>query len=308
MQSATDVAQTPGRDPLMPGVSRIAVLIATKGRPQTLNRLLRLLERQTLAISTVVVSATTESDLGDASSSLLNVVFITGSPGTSVQRNRALDKVKDDCDVAIFFDDDFAPSSNWIERCKAIFESQPAVVGISGLLLRDGATTGSISWDEAEGLLAQPISTVEHQLSDRSDLYGCNMAFRMSAIKDARFDERLILYGWLEDKDFARRAAKFGRLVHADSTIGVHLGLKSNRVAGKRFGYSQVVNPWYLCQKGTVPFVEVCAHILKAISINSLKSFRPEASIDRRGRLCGNLVGLRQLVLGRARPERAAEL
>ena len=138
--------------------------------------------------------------------------------------------------------------------------------------------------------------------------YGCNMAFRMSAINDMHFDERLVLYGWLEDKEFSRKAAKNGRLVECSLLAGVHLGLQSGRVSGKRYGYSQVVNAWYLHKKGILSSSEAWSNIGKALLVNGAKSFRAEKHIDRLGRLGGNLIGVRDVVLGRGLPERAAEL
>ena len=135
------------------------------------------------------------------------------------------------------------------------------------------------------------------------------MAFRMSAIgADVRFDERLALYGWLEDKDFSRTAKKSGRLVQCGALIGVHLGLKQGRVSGRKFGYSQIVNPWYLCRKGTLSMQEAWSNTLKALATNGIRTIRPESFIDRRGRFQGNVLAVRHLLSGICRPETAAEL
>ncbi len=139
-------------------------------------------------------------------------------------------------------------------------------------------------------------------------LYGCNMAFRVSAIGPLTFDERLVLYGWLEDLDFSRSAGRMGRLVTCDAMVGVHLGIKSGRVSGKKYGYSQVVNAWYLRKKGTLTSKEAWSNIGRAILANGAKSFWSEKYIDRPGRLKGNLIGLGNLMRGRCRPEKAAEL
>jgi glycosyltransferase involved in cell wall biosynthesis len=185
---------------------RVAVLIATKDRPQAAAQLIRLLEKQSLAPSIVVVSATAASDIEALPPIALNVEYIFGPPGLTAQRNRALERVRTCADVAIFFDDDFAPAGNWIEQCAQIFVSESCIVGADGIVIRDGAKTPPISWEEARQAIAaqRPSSPL---LSDIADLYGCNMAFRMSAIDGMRFDERLILYGWLEDKEFSRKAA-----------------------------------------------------------------------------------------------------
>jgi glycosyltransferase involved in cell wall biosynthesis len=287
---------------------RVAVLLATKGRPQAATQLMRLLERQSVAPSIVVVSATAASDIEAQLPTDLNVEYIFGATGLTAQRNRALEQVRTRADVAVFFDDDFAPAGNWIEQCAALFTSESTIAGANGILIRDGAKTPSISWEEAQHVIAAPRPADPRTLSEIADLYGCNMAYRMSAIDGMRFDERLVLYGWLEDKEFSRNAAKKGRLVECNLLVGVHLGLQSGRVSGKKYGYSQVVNAWYLYKKGALSRREVAFHILKALVVNAARTLRPENHIDRRGRLHGNLVGVIHLLSGTSRPERAAEL
>jgi glycosyltransferase involved in cell wall biosynthesis len=298
-----------GRHSTLPAV-RPAVVVATKGRPQATTQLLRLLEQQTLLPSMVLISATDPLDVELPLNTPLNVEYIFGPAGLTAQRNRALNEVRGRCDVVIFFDDDFAPCRSWIENCVRILGAEGDAVGFSGLVLRDGAQADQISWEEAKRLIdeREPGAAAAPVFSPCTVLYGCNMAFRSSAVADANFDERLVLYGWLEDTDFSRTVAKRGRLLQCDSMVGVHLGIKGGRVSGKRYGYSQVVNAWYLYKKGTISSREVWPQIFKALLANGLKSFRPEKYIDRLGRFHGNLVGVCHLLSGSCRPERAAEL
>lgn len=287
---------------------RMAVVIATKGRPQALNRLLRWLEHQTLPPSVVVVSATESGDTGGPIATSQPVEYVYGSAGTCRQRNRALDRIGNRADVVVFFDDDFTPAATWLEHCASAFASDSNIVGMSGLVLRDGAQAEEVPWDEAKRLIAAPADVALPTLSESTGLYGCNMAYRVSAIRHLRFDERLILYGWLEDKDFSRLIGKAGRLVRCSAMLGVHLGMKSGRVSGRKYGYSQVVNAWYLHKKGILSLREAWSNIGRALLMNGAKSFRPEKHIDRPGRLVGNLIGVGDVVLGRGLPERAAEL
>ena len=108
----------------MHATTRTAVVVATKGRPQAVNRLLQLLEQQTLPPSLVIISATEIADVGTQLNTGMNLNVILGSPGTSIQRNRALDGLQDSCDVVVFFDDDFVPSRHWIERTVRVFRDR----------------------------------------------------------------------------------------------------------------------------------------------------------------------------------------
>jgi GT2 family glycosyltransferase len=69
------------------------------------------------------------------------------------------------------------------------------------------------------------------------------------------FDENLPLYGWLEDVDFCRRLAPYGRIVRNARTAGVHLGSNSGRTSGVCYGYSQIANPLYLWRKALCPSI-----------------------------------------------------
>jgi hypothetical protein len=123
-----------------------------------------------------------------------------------------------------------------------------------------------------------------------------------------RFDTRLPLYGWLEDLDFSRRMAAFGRIVEAPALRGVHLATKVGRTSGRRLGYSQIANPVYLTRKGTMSWPRAARIMTGNILANSAKSLRPEPWIDRKGRLQGNLLAFRDIVTGRCAPERILDL
>lgn len=287
--------------------ARVAVVVATKARPHALLELLILLERQTQAPAVVVISATEAIDVELPSATALRIECVYGPAGLTTQRNTGLSQIKGRADIAVFFDDDFAPAQNWIDECARLFWLEPKIAGANGIVVRDGVKDQPLTWGDARLLISQGARD-PRTVARVPELYGCNMAFRMSCIDALRFDERLVLYGWLEDKDFSRNAAKNGELVQCNLLVGVHLGLQAGRVSGKRYGYSQVVNAWYLYKKGTMSFREALANILKALGANAVKSVWRQRRIDRRGRLHGNLIGVEHLLSGACRPEGAAEL
>ncbi|WP_322106818.1 glycosyltransferase family 2 protein [Paraburkholderia sp. J41] len=289
---------------------RVAVVIATKGRPAATAWAVRLLARQTQRPDQVLLSATCKADLGPYDAEGLRVDELFGSAGSSIQRNRALDALAPGIDVVIFLDDDFAPERHWVAQCAELFASQPTLVGVSGRTLRDGATGQPVAWEEALALVdgARDEALQRPPLRPCVELYGCNMACRAREIAGLRFDERLVLYGWLEDKDFSRRLARSGGLAYCDWLLGVHLGIQGGRVSGRKFGYSQVVNAMYLCRKGVMSKKEAASNIVRAIGMNCVKSVRPEAHLDRRGRLIGNVIGIAEMCMGSVKPERAARL
>jgi hypothetical protein len=89
---------------------------------------------------------------------------------------------------------------------------------------------------------------------------------------------------------------------------GVHLGHKAGRGRGVTLGYSQIANAVYLANKGTVPTSHLLSGAVRNFLSNVVKSVRPEAYVDRRGRLVGNIIALSDVARGSFTPERAALL
>ena len=294
--------------------SRVAVIVASCGRAAELDRLLASLRRQTLAPSQVILAVTAPQDLPAGAEAELGAVVHFGQRGSCVQRNAGLDLVAPDTDAVAFFDDDYVPSRFAVQGIVDAFEDYPDAVGFDGVVLADGVLTGGLDADEAERLVAASDANVDPSRRPtlrfgKIGLYGCNMAFRWSRVASLRFDEELPLYGWQEDVDFARRALRPGETLGvSDALVGVHRGVKTSRSPGKRLGYSQVANPIYLMRKGTMPPMFALRHVVRNVGANVLRSVRPEPWVDRRGRLHGNLLGLRDLVIGRSAPRRAARL
>ena len=140
-------------------------------------------------------------------------------------------------------------------------------------------------------------------------LYGCNFAYRASAARELRFDDRLPFYSWLEDRDFARRLARFGELVRADDCVIVHLGVKSGgRMAHTRLGYSQVMNPCYFIRTGSFSVGLAVHQMFRPVAKNVAYSLVGVERDWRRERLRGNLLAAADVARGRFTPERIRQL
>lgn len=292
-----------------PAVPRIAVVIATLGRPEIVAQTLRrVLDHQSHKPDAIIISCVRPEDAGDAAA-WLDVTVIVGQPGLATQRNTALAAVPADIEIVAFFDDDFVPEADWIYEATRLFRDEVDIVGFTGDVIADGIKGPGMSFDTVDRLLSGSGSIKSASLIEPFSPYGCNMAFRRSAIGDLRFDERLVLYGWLEDRDFgAALAAKGGRMVKCMAARGIHMGVKGGRIAGTRLGYSQIVNPIYMLRKGTMSYKQVLDHLLRNIASNLVRSLVPEPFIDRRGRLRGNVWGIADVLLGRIAPERALQI
>jgi GT2 family glycosyltransferase len=315
---------------------KIVVAIPTVDRRDVLQRTVAELARQTRLPDAVVVSTTDRRFVpeawaaGPAGSDIVvtraaalpfPIVCLFGKRGLPAQRNRVLDVLLGaatavptaplgDDDIITFFDDDFIPAPDYLAEVAAAFATNPDWSVLTGHVPYDGAHNEGYSFDEGLALLRSCVTAREEPPRGVVNVgaYGCNMAIRARLIGSLRFDERLPLYGWQEDIDFTSQLRKVGAVVRLSSLVGVHLGTKTGRVGGLRFGYSQIANPFYLMRKGTMPAGFGVALMARNVAANIARSIWPESYVDRRGRLRGNLVALGHALSGRLEPEHILKL
>lgn len=289
------------------GQLRIAVGIATAGRPAVVSRTIAELSKQVRSPDLIVVCSPNPDDLTGLPTGSPMLKAIVGQRGLTNQRNAILETLPG-FDIVVFFDDDFVPCPRYLEQVEAVFKQHPDVMMTTGRVLADGILGQGLDFETAATLLSQDSGADPHAeiLTPVGNGYGCNMAARLAPVfeHNLRFDENLPLYAWLEDVDFSRQLARFGRIVKVETTRGVHLGVKSGRQSGTRLGYSQIVNPVYLVRKGTCPWRHAAFLMSRNIAANLLRSMRPEPYVDRVGRLQGNVRALMEILVGRAHPTR----
>lgn len=292
---------------------KIAVAIATFGRREQMPLTLEKICAMTKLPSRIYVCPANPADFDVGALSFLPVpieVVECARIGSSAQRNQILDRCRDS-DIVVFMDDDYYPSSWYLDTIEEIFLNCSNVVIATGRPEHDGATGPGFAPDEAERLLAgYSPSNGPVELRPTYGGYGCNMAVRLRPVYEngIRFDENLPLYGWLEDIDFSRRLARFGEIVSCRQLSGVHLAVKKGRSPGVRLGYSQLANPIYMMRKGSISSKYAFKHIWRNFVSNLVKSLAPEPWVDRRGRLKGNLLALVDLLRARLHPKRVLDL
>ncbi|WP_330702115.1 glycosyltransferase family 2 protein [Novosphingobium resinovorum] len=285
----------------------IHVVIATIGRAAVVRCTVDLLADQTRPADGVLVVTVAPEDVAGLDEARGEARVLFSQKGLCRQRNRALDALEGVADIVVFFDDDFVPAPDYLANVEALFGGDAGIVGVTGELRADGVRCGGLCVEEALAIIARPADETA-PLRDRHELYGCNMAIRMSAVQGMRFDENLPLYGWQEDIDFTSRLGRRGRQVSTGAVTGVHLGVSGGRTSGRRLGYSQIANVVYLKRKGTMRRDFGNRLMLQNLASNALRSLRPEPLIDRRGRLLGNMIALLDCLRGRVDPRRVLEM
>jgi GT2 family glycosyltransferase len=291
---------------------KIAIGIATAGRKEVLSETIGVIARQSRMADELMICPAKDDDLDPRCLDDYPGRFrvCKGPVGLTSQRNALIEAT--DADVLVFFDDDFLPSRDYLKEVESIFLANEKVVVATGKVLADGITGPGLDYDEGMRILESAGRNLESSLLRTTyNGYGCNMAVRMHPVREhgLRFDERLPLYGWLEDLDFSRQIARHGEIVDVDRLRGVHLGTKrSGRSPGRRLGYSQVANPVYLARKGTMHWKRALTQIGRNLAANLTRSVAPEPWVDRRGRLAGNLRAIGDLAVGKISPEQALKV
>jgi GT2 family glycosyltransferase len=290
----------------------MVVGIATLRRPQILTATLSVLSGQTRLPDRLVICSVSPSDVERTSMEQFPapVTMISGKIGSSAQRNAIISEAAD-ADIVVFFDDDFFADANYLANLENLFLSDSSISGVTGSLFADGAQGPGISVDQGlEIIRSETVNPSATTAVDYYGTYGCNMAFRMTPIRQNAilFDEQLPLYGWQEDIDFSVRIGRFGRVVKVGNLCGVHLGTKLGRTSGVRFGYSQIANPIYLVRKGTMSWRHALKLMLRNVAANIGRSLRPEPWVDRKGRLKGNFLAVIDFAKGTISPSRIIQL
>lgn len=280
----------------------IAIVIPTKGRADILAETLESIAGQTLAPDQVIVSATCAADLRATQPAIGNLEAIFGPAGLTLQRNVARSRLRPDVQLVFLLDDDLELAEDYLEQMADVFQTHPEVALLGGNLLANGEITRG----EAKRLLACTPVQSPVNLEPARALYGCNMVVRADIFRRVPFDENLRLAGWLEDFDWSIRVGELGAIMICNAARAVHLKVDVNRTSGYRFGYAQVINPYYLYRKGTIPnFGEVIErHWIRLLTSNIAGLIRRDRQIDRFGRLRGNLRAFGDIAMGHPDPTR----
>lgn len=292
--------------------SRLVVAIPTANRPAILPDTVRAIAEQDRLPDLMILSLANAGDIGDLDPEALPfpTKVVMGRKGATAQRNRVLDELRPG-DIVLMLDDDFLMAPDYLRRTIELFEDDPSVVLATGTVLADGIHGPGYNHEQGRKMLAELNSgALPDTVTDTNSGYGCNFAIRYSVAveRGLDFDETLPLYSWLEDLDFSRRIAPFGKVVKSGAMRGVHLGTKTGRTPGMMLGYSQIANPLYLLRKGSITRRHAFNVMWRNTASNLFHSIHPPAWADFRGRLRGNLVAVVDVIRRRDAPGRILDL
>jgi hypothetical protein len=189
-----------------------------------------------------------------------------------------------------------------------VFDEEPGVVLVDGRVLADGR---DIPRARSLEIVAGPEAAESEEIREIGPdrVYGCNMTVRRNVLVRARFDERLPLYGYMEDRDFAFECVRLGRLARCEGATLVHLRPAGGRISPRRLGFSQVMNPVYLWRKGNyLSWRNVAWQVSRPLLINAALALVPGQKAHRLGLLGGNCRALSSVLRGHITPEDVTRL
>jgi GT2 family glycosyltransferase len=260
----------------------ISIIVITNDRYDDLKKLISNLSSQSLLPDELIIvdSSDSRKNIDTIENSINNTHLIrTNLKGTSVQRNIGIKNLDKKSNIVMFLDDDMILDQEYIKVISSVFEGDTEAVigGLEGYLLQDG----KLLKDKVNG----------DEVSYTPSLYGCNMSFRVSAIKNIYFDEKLALYGWLEDWDFSFTVSKNYKLLKCNRAYGYHMQSPKSRVNGEKLGYVQIANRYYLNKKHGLKIDYF--QFVKHLGANLIRSYK-KSYLER---FYGNVRALYNVVL-----------
>jgi GT2 family glycosyltransferase len=293
------------------GVLKTTVVVCSANRPDVLSETIESLMRgQSLQPREIIVSVFNLAHVPAKirADSAIRVV-VSSRQALSAQRNAAIKVVR--TPYTLFLDDDVEIAPNFIESMESLLDEVEDVVIATGFVVLDGVR-GDAGVDRTSARAAVLNYVREHEDCECQEGYGCNLFVRTRMFDQVLFDENLPLYGWLEDLDFSTNCLRYGRIIRNAGTCVAHLGSPTGRVSGLEFGYSQIVNPFYLwCKNGTPKLTNVVfAHWLVPVARNLRRTLMraPGIRSDRTGRFKGNMIGFYRLLAGKVDPSYILQL
>lgn len=282
------------------------IVICSVNRPATLHETVLGLLKQTVQPAAVLLSLCEDSSVLPETKVLPGVRCLFGPRGSSVQRNAATPFVA--TPYVLYLDDDVELAPDYIAQMEHAFGEDRQIVAAGGGVVADGARDGT-GIDREAALRAileyRGIRTCVPVAFD--DLCGFNLFVRSRVLQKEKFDERLPLYAWLEDRDFMYRCAKHGKVVRHQGALVAHLATRSGRTSDVRLGYTKIANPWYLWRKSVVPSLAelMVRYWMKTTIANIVRAALPiqPQNANYKKRLLGNLMAYRDLMLFRIDPQ-----
>lgn len=291
---------------------KLALIIATKDRPNEVRRLLASICRQSRKPGQVVVvdGGTDRVEAVVKDFPELNPAYLTSSkPSAARQRNMGLEAVAAHIAFVGFMDDDSVLEPEAVEKMMKFWATAPADIGGAALNMTNHPP---LDWPflktsrlaERLGLYSSRKGAVmpsgfQTQIGTvlsvtYTDWLPATAVWRRSVFERFRFDDWFEGYSYLEDLEHSYRVGKEFRLVVLSDSRYSHLPATGGRGNGFAFGLREVRNRLHFVQKNPELSGPKCVVALVIRTFMNLALAIRLGNAYHFKRFLGNMVGLAQ--------------
>ncbi|MBN1694062.1 glycosyltransferase family 2 protein [candidate division WOR-3 bacterium] len=295
--------------------NKIAFVIATKDRPNELQRMLKSLEAQSCQPDQIVIvdgGSKQVKQIIDQFTNLKTRYLRCIPPSGSRQRNIGIESVDPEITLIGFLDDDIELEANALEVMMKFWEKAPEKIGGAAFNMVNhpplyACRLKHLSLVEKLGLYSKgrglvPSSGFHTMIGYvHSNLFvqwlsSCAVVYRRNIFKEFHFDEWFEGYGYHEDMDFSYRVGKKFRLLVLSNAKYYHYPSRYGREDKYLFGKKEVINLLYFVRKHRELSVSAC---LLGLTIRFLLNiwfgiYKRETGFFKRA--LGNVAGLKHVL------------
>ena len=164
--------------------------------------------------------------------SAVHLIINTRNKGRSTARNTLQNKAR--AEWVLFLDADMRPvTRSFLSDYMTLIKDDIADIIFGGFTVPAKADTPDQELHRAFSEVSDCLPLQARQAAGPQFVVSSNLCIRKSVINHERFDDSFVGWGW-EDSEWAARAAKSHRLIHADIPT-LHLGLQTTDTLLKRF-------------------------------------------------------------------------
>jgi GT2 family glycosyltransferase len=297
--------------------TKIALIIATKDRPEELHNLLASVKAQSRTPDQVII---VDGGLLPAGRIIrgfntLPTTYLNLSPPSAArQRNAGIDCTDPNVDFVGFLDDDVVLEAGSLEAMLSFWEKAPLNLGgaafnhlnhppvdmnrlqtsrCSERLGLYGRRTGRVFPSGFQSMIGYT-----NRMEYTQWLPSTAVVWRKEVIRTHRFDEWFGGYSYLEDLDFSYRVGKAFGLAVAPEALYRHFPAPSGRGGGRVFGTREVLNRIHFVRKYPELslwrcYLALMLRMLMSMSVG-IRGHRPYDLERAWGNLIGLITALRQ--------------
>ena len=262
----------------------LAIIIATKDRPQELKRLLVSIKAQEIKPSQIIIVDGGDGDLGDIlrSYSDFGIEYIKLiPPSLTKQRNAGIRAIRNDVTVVAFLDDDITLEKNSLVNMMKFWEyaSQETAGACFNNMSEPFKKPGLaekiffVNSDRPGTILPSGFQSIPCAVNITMQvdwLIGCAMVYRRSIFNEFSFDEWFDGYARYEDVDFSYRVGKkYKMFVVAEAKVKHYVKLEKIENSFN-LGKMEAINRLYFVKKNRNLSPILCCWSMLGIMLNNI--------------------------------------